>query len=99
MSDISKKVAHVRREVRKGQGRDHCHARGCKAQVPPAFFMCAKHWRMVPKTLQNQVWEHYNPGQEQGNADVTQEYCRVTDEAIKVVWEKEQASNKQRSMF
>ena len=100
MNDISKKVAHVRREVRKGQTRDHeCHARGCKTQVPPAFFMCAKHWRMVPKALQNQVWQHYNPGQERFNAAVTQEYCRVTAEAIKVVWEKEQATKTQRSMF
>ena len=100
MNDISKKVAHVRREVRKGQPRDHhCHARGCTAQVPPAHLMCARHWRMVPKELQTQVWEHYQAGQEKGDAGVTEEYCRVTDEAIEAVWTKEQAGKKQRDMF
>jgi hypothetical protein len=46
-----------------------------------------------------QVWEHYNPGQEQGNADVTEKYHEVTEAAIKAVWEKEQTSKKQGNLF
>jgi hypothetical protein len=41
-----------------------CHAEGCETKVPPSMLMCLKHWRMVPKPLQNAVWEHYVPGQE-----------------------------------
>lgn len=91
MSDeIGKKVAHVRREVRKGQSRPHhCHARGCTKQVPPAHFMCAKHWNMVPRDLQRLVWKHYNAGQETGDAEVSQEYLDATDRAIAAVAEKE----------
>jgi hypothetical protein len=90
MPDISKKVAHVRREVRNGQTRSHhCHATGCTKQVPPAYFMCAMHWRMVPRDLQALVWEHYNAGQENGDADVTQEYIEVTERAINAVAEHE----------
>lgn len=86
MTSKAEKVAHVRREIRKGQSRHHeCHARGCTKQVPPAFFMCAAHWRMVPRRLQLLVWQHYNAGQEKGDADVTEEYLRVTDEAIEAV--------------
>lgn len=86
----STKAAYVRGEVAKGQTRPHhCHARDCNKQVPPAFFMCARHWKMVPRALQALVWAHYQPGQEKGDAGVTAEYCRVTDEAIDAVAAKE----------
>ena len=26
--------------------------------------MCLKHWRMVPKLVQDLIWAHYRPGQE-----------------------------------
>jgi uncharacterized protein YeaO (DUF488 family) len=86
----STKAAYVRGEVAKGQTRSHhCHARDCDRQVPPAFFMCARHWKMVPRALQAQVWAHYRPGQEKGEVGVTAEYCRVADEAIAAVTAKE----------
>lgn len=66
-----------------------CHAKGCTTEVPPKMFMCLKHWRMVPRYLQRLVWKHYQPGQENGEAGVTKEYLRITDEAEKVVWDKE----------
>ncbi len=84
------KAAYVRREVAKGQTRPHhCHALECKKQVPPAYFMCPKHWRLVPDRLQAAVWRHYNPGQEKGEASVSSEYLDVTDEAIRAVAEAE----------
>lgn len=42
----------------------HCHAVGCDETVPPKMLMCPKHWRMVPKKLQQAVWRTYRLGQE-----------------------------------
>lgn len=41
-----------------------CHAVQCNTPVPPKMHMCAKHWRMVPKALQDLIWHHYRAGQE-----------------------------------
>lgn len=42
----------------------HCHAVGCDDHVPPKLHMCVKHWRMVPKAVQDLIWKHYRAGQE-----------------------------------
>lgn len=87
MSDLAEKKAHVRAAK---NTRDHdCHATGCEVQCKPAYFMCPKHWRMVPRRLQLLVWKHYSLGQEDGAARVTSEYLAVTDEAIRAVAAKE----------
>jgi len=44
--------------------RHLCHAAGCTTGVPPKLFMCARHWRMVPKPMQRAIWREYRPGQE-----------------------------------
>lgn len=41
-----------------------CHAATCNRAIPPKLFMCARHWRLVPKELQDLVWATYRPGQE-----------------------------------
>ena len=41
-----------------------CHATGCNRAVPPKYLMCGKHWAMVPKSQQLEIWRHYRPGQE-----------------------------------
>lgn len=41
-----------------------CHAEECETAVPPRMLMCARHWRMVPKPLQDAVYATYRPGQE-----------------------------------
>jgi hypothetical protein len=41
-----------------------CHAQGCEKEVPPRLLMCLRHWRLVPLTLQAEVWRWYRPGQE-----------------------------------
>lgn len=45
-----------------------CHAVGCETTCAPKFLMCPRHWRMVPKVLQEAVWVTYRPGQERGGA-------------------------------
>lgn len=68
-----------------------CHARGCDTSCPPRMFMCRKHWFMLPKRMQDQVWENYTPGQERwdGTASPTDEYLRVTREIIEWLAAKE----------
>lgn len=36
-----------------------CHAEGCHVPTPPRLFMCPRHWAMVPKSMQNEVWAAY----------------------------------------
>jgi hypothetical protein len=89
MSTIAQKKAHVRAAA-KLPHRDHpCHARGCGKNIPPAYFMCPVHWRMVPRDLQARIWALYNAGQEDGEAGVSAEYLEVTDKAIVEVAAKE----------
>lgn len=61
-----------------------CHARGCRAEVPPRLLMCPRHWRMVPRSLQCNVWAHYRPGQEVDKRP-TVAYLDAADAAIRAV--------------
>lgn len=64
--------------------RHTCHAEGCEVGVAPKLLMCLKHWRMVPKPLQVQVWRHYRPGQENDKRP-TAEYLEAARAAIDAV--------------
>lgn len=55
----------------------HCHAVACTRSVPPKLFMCARHWRMVPRKQQLTVWRVYRPGQEI-DKQPSAEYLAVT---------------------
>lgn len=64
---------------------DHrCHAEACPVAVPPSMLMCRRHWRMVPKALQAEVWAHYVPGQEI-RKDPTDTYLAAAQAAIEAV--------------
>lgn len=65
-----------------------CHATGCDTQVPPRMLMCRKHWFMVPREIQAQVWAKYVLGQEI-RKDPTPEYLEAMIEAIRAVEKKE----------
>ncbi len=71
----------------------HCHARGCIKPVPRAMLMCHKHWYMVPLELRRRVWATYQPGQEEGRAEVSKEWHEAADAAIKAVADKEAAAS------
>lgn len=66
-----------------------CHATNCTKRVPPRLLMCAPHWRMVPKPLQDAVWDTYVPGQER-RMDPTGEYLDAAFAAIDAVANQEQ---------
>lgn len=73
------KKAYVMRE---GQTRDHeCHWPGCGKQVPPAMWGCKYHWFRLPKSIRDKIWAAYAPGQEKGEASVSQEYFDAANEA------------------
>ena len=40
-----------------------CHVNTCNVQTPPIYLMCNRHWKMVPKKLQHDVWNNYREGQ------------------------------------
>ena len=61
-----------------------CHAEGCNVAGPPRLLMCLKHWRMVPRHLQKEVWRYYRPGQEI-TKDPSPEYLEVMQKAIESV--------------
>ena len=41
-----------------------CHAHGCDAPVPPAMFMCRRHWYSLRKPMRDAIWREYRRGQE-----------------------------------
>ena len=64
---------------------DHiCHARGCTTKTHPRMFMCKKHWHMIPKSLQKELWAVYVPGQEISK-NPTHEYLEVAYKLIDYV--------------
>ena len=67
-------------------GETHtCHAVGCKVPVAPKFLMCHRHWKLVPYKLQNDVWHHYQHGQEISK-QASAGYLNAADVAIKHVY-------------
>lgn len=65
----------------------HCHAQGCNRDVAPKFLMCRFHWGLVPKAMQDAVWQNYQPGQELGEKQPTGTYLSAADLACKTVAE------------
>ena len=50
--------------------------------------MCLKHWRMVPRTFQDDIWKHYVPGQEI-KKNPTSDYLKAQQRAVAMVVMKE----------
>lgn len=53
-----------------------CHALRCETAVPPRMFMCHRHWSLIPKARQRELWQVYREGQEV-NKRPTIEYLNV----------------------
>lgn len=54
----------------------------------PELLMCLKHWRMVPRDIQRQVWAHYRPGQ-CDDKQFSKAWSDAADAAILAVYRKE----------
>lgn len=66
-----------------------CHAEGCTIRCKPEFLMCRKHWFMVPRALQDAVWDAYVPGQCDFDPLPSDEWHAAADAAIEAVAVKE----------
>ena len=66
----------------------YCHAEGCEVRVPPAMFMCKPHWFSLPKAMRDEIWDVYEPGQEQ-RMDPTDEYIEVARRCVEWVAKRE----------
>lgn len=66
----------------------HCHARNCQISVKPELLMCLKHWKMVPRKIQQAIWRYYREGQCDDKNPST-EWHQATNAAIGYVAEKE----------
>lgn len=63
MTDIGKKVEHVKRAR---QTRSHeCHWPGCTKQVAPALWGCKAHWFKLPREIRSAIWVAYSIGKEE----------------------------------
>lgn len=71
-----------------GSNKHPCHAEGCDVEVPPKMLMCLKHWRRVPKLLQQRIWATYVAGQEI-RKDPTDAYMEAQEAAVEAVAQKE----------
>lgn len=71
-----------------GENAHVCHATRCNVKVPPKMLMCLKHWKMVPRALQREVWAAYVPGQEI-RKDPTDQYLEVQRRAVEAVERRE----------
>lgn len=58
-----------------------CHASHCRVEVPPSKFMCKKHWAMLPKKMQDDIWNAYKDGQEILKLP-SREYARIAVRAV-----------------
>lgn len=68
-----------------------CHAVGCTTPVPPRLLMCGRHWAMVPKALQREVWATYRHGQEVDKRP-SQAYLAAAHRAVMDVFDLERAA-------
>jgi hypothetical protein len=48
------------------------------------MLMCGRHWRLVPRALQQDVWRSYRPGQE-NDKQPSRTYLAAADAAIAAV--------------
>jgi len=64
---------------------DHeCHATGCREKVHPERLMCIRHWRLVPRALQDAVYRTYRRGQCY-DLQVSDEYLVAARHAVQAV--------------
>lgn len=65
-----------------------CHATECTVSVPPAMFMCKRHWFSLPKAMRDAIWRYYRPGQCDDWA-ISHEYANAARDAVRFIAAKE----------
>lgn len=73
-------------------GFTSCFAVGCKSCIPSHLMGCRKHWKMLPRDLQNRIWAAYNAG----NRELS---LQLAVEGARYVQAQEHKANPQLDMF
>ena len=66
----------------------HCHATDCETVVPPAMFLCKRHWLGLPKHLRDAIRKTYRSGQ-CDDWNITHDYANAARSAVIYIAEKE----------
>lgn len=61
-----------------------CQARKCAAIIPRKLLMCLRHWNLVPHEMQQQIYFHYRPGQEE-DLKLSPGYRQAYQDAVEAV--------------
>jgi len=65
----------------------YCHIPGCSKVIKPAMLFCAAHWAMVPKEMQDRVYETYRNGKCE-DRHPTRDWIKAASEARRYVEKK-----------
>ena len=63
-----------------------CHATACEHKIPASMWCCRRHWRMVPRAIQNSIWRYYRQGQED-DWKPSRQYLLAAKSAVEAVAE------------
>ena len=88
IGDAYQAVLKIKLSPEKLRSSEHCcHLPDCEEVIAPKFLMCAKHWKLVPKELQQDVYRFYRAGQEK-TKNPSKNYLQAARKAILAVEEK-----------
>lgn len=88
IGDAYQAVLKIKLPPEKLRSSEHsCHLPDCEEVIAPKFLMCAKHWKLVPKELQQEVYRFYRTGQEK-TKNPSKNYLQAARRAILAVEEK-----------
>lgn len=62
--------------------RHKCLAPGCLVTLDPSRLMCGAHWRLLPKDLQNKIYEAYRE-KLRGAPGATEKHLALAKDAYK----------------
>lgn len=70
-------------DAMRSRSKHKCLAKGCEAQLPASRLMCLDHWRLVPREIQDRIWQHYQRGQTLRTA--SPEWVSAAKDAVRAV--------------
>lgn len=48
-----------------------CYVRGCQTKIEMSMLMCGPHWKLVPRTMQDDIWREWRKVQASRRDDPT----------------------------
>lgn len=66
-----------------------CAAKGCEEQIKEDRFFCVMHWTFLDDNIQDELMEHYVPGQCSNSALTNKKFRVALEAARRSLWEEE----------